>query len=355
MSLALKLVLSPLLVAQAVATRARALVLPEAAGPRAAACGRRAARCACWSPAIRRRRASASRTGNAVAGHIARTLRRRGARPRRMGAARPPGLTTRAGARAAAGRAAAAADVAVVVTGVNDVIDQMPARARCSTGRRSPTGCSSDGWRATSSSRRCRRSAGFRCCHNRCGACWAPTRCATTKRWRAGQRAPECLAPRHRTRPDADTMAEDGFHPGEPVYRACGEALGLHIATTSGRRSTYELTRDPVTTHDPRRRWTSKARRFSSPAHRAASAWRSRCAPRATAPTSWSRRRPPRRIRSCPARSSARPRRSRRPAARRCRCSATSATRTACTTRSRRPSSASAASTSSSTTPARSA
>ena len=25
-------------------------------------------------------------------------------------------------------------------------------------------------------------------------------------------------------------MAEDGFHPGEPVYRACGEALAAHIA-----------------------------------------------------------------------------------------------------------------------------
>jgi hypothetical protein len=25
-------------------------------------------------------------------------------------------------------------------------------------------------------------------------------------------------------------MASDGFHPGEPVYRACGEALGLHVA-----------------------------------------------------------------------------------------------------------------------------
>jgi hypothetical protein len=30
----------------------------------------------------------------------------------------------------------------------------------------------------------------------------------------------------------ADAMAEDGFHPGEPVYRACGEALALHMATT---------------------------------------------------------------------------------------------------------------------------
>ncbi|HRH90089.1 MAG TPA: hypothetical protein PLO41_24855, partial [Rubrivivax sp.] len=25
-------------------------------------------------------------------------------------------------------------------------------------------------------------------------------------------------------------MAEDGFHPGEAVYRACGEALAAHIA-----------------------------------------------------------------------------------------------------------------------------
>ena len=25
-------------------------------------------------------------------------------------------------------------------------------------------------------------------------------------------------------------MADDGFHPGEPVYRTCGEALARHIA-----------------------------------------------------------------------------------------------------------------------------
>ena len=29
---------------------------------------------------------------------------------------------------------------------------------------------------------------------------------------------------------DRRSMASDGFHPGEPVYRACGEALGRHIA-----------------------------------------------------------------------------------------------------------------------------
>ena len=75
-----------------------------------------------------------------------------------------------------------------------------------------------------------------------------------------------------------------------------------------------------------------RTRRSSSPARRAASASRSRCAPRATAPTSPSRRRPPSRTRSCRARSTPPPRRSRRPAARRCRSSSTSATRRRCRT-----------------------
>ena len=44
MPLAAKLLLSPLLVMQAVATRRRALVLPEADGPRTGRCGRGAPR-----------------------------------------------------------------------------------------------------------------------------------------------------------------------------------------------------------------------------------------------------------------------------------------------------------------------
>ena len=82
----------------------------------------------------------------------------------------------------------------------------------------------------------------------------------------------------------------------------------------------------------------SAERRSSSPAPAAASAWPSRCAPRATAPTSPSPPRPPSRTRSCPAPSTRRPRRSSRPAARRCRWSSTSATRSRCRRRSRRPS-----------------
>ena len=30
---------------------------------------------------------------------------------------------------------------------------------------------------------------------------------------------------------NASLMADDGFHPGEPVYRMCGTALAEHIAT----------------------------------------------------------------------------------------------------------------------------
>ena len=71
-----------------------------------------------------------------------------------------------------------------------------------------------------------------------------------------------------------------------------------------------------------------KARPCSSPAPRAASAWRSQCAPRATAPTSCCWPRPPSRTPSCRARCTRPPRRSRPPAARRCRCRPTSATRT---------------------------
>ena len=36
---------------------------------------------------------------------------------------------------------------------------------------------------------------------------------------------------------DAAGMASDGFHPGEPVYRACGEALAAHVATLAMNRT----------------------------------------------------------------------------------------------------------------------
>jgi hypothetical protein len=36
----------------------------------------------------------------------------------------------------------------------------------------------------------------------------------------------------------SEVMAHDGFHPAEPVYRHCGQALARHIA---GPRLTQEI------------------------------------------------------------------------------------------------------------------
>ena len=43
-----------------------------------------------------------------------------------------------------------------------------------------------------------------------------------------------------------DAMASDGFHPGEPVYRVCGEALAAHVAALETRQ-----TRAPVSAARP--------------------------------------------------------------------------------------------------------
>ena len=51
------------------------------------------------------------------------------------------------------------------------------------------------------------------------------------RRWRAGPSTRADVS--HATfalELDAADMASDGFHPGEPVYRACGEALAAHVA-----------------------------------------------------------------------------------------------------------------------------
>ena len=54
--------------------------------------------------------------------------------------------------------------------------------------------------------------------HDAALARWAATRSDVS---RVGDR---------RSSSTAAGMASDGFHPGEPVYRACGEALAAHVA-----------------------------------------------------------------------------------------------------------------------------
>jgi len=234
MSLALKLVLSPLLVAQALATRRRALVLPEAAGPREGRLGPREGR------AVRVLIAgdsSAAGVGvmhqrDAVAGHLVITLQHRLRRPIEWVLCARSGLTTGQLHALLQAGPPPAVDIAVVVTGVNDVIDQVPS-ARAVQHRAAIADWLLDHGLARhvvfaplppigrfpllpQPLRRVLGADALR--HDEALA-----------RWASGRQNVSHLGIELDL--SAETMAEDGFHPGEPVYRACGEALGLHIAT----------------------------------------------------------------------------------------------------------------------------
>ena len=236
MSLALKLVLAPVLVAQAVGTRRRAPVLPEAAGPREGRLGQGA-------DALRVLIAgdsSAAGVGvaqqdEALAGHLSRALHARTARPVHWALRAQTGLTTRQVHQLLQAQAAwpieLQAELAVVVTGVNDVIDLVPPKRAIA--------------------------------HRAALADWLLAECGVAhvlftplppvhrfpllprplrgvmgrdalahndalRRWAATRRDVSCVAIDIELQPD--WMASDGFHPGEPVYRACGEAIAAHIA-----------------------------------------------------------------------------------------------------------------------------
>ena len=232
MSLAAKLLLSPLLVAQALATRARTPRLPEASGEREGEVGR--------GPRLRLLMlgdSSAAGVGvteqsQALAGYLTKALARQaGVRVQWRLLARS-GLTSAQCLEHLASSALFDADVAVVVLGVNDVVDQVPSRsavaARESIANRLRNG------------------------HGVAHVVFAPLppvqhfpALPQPLRWVAGQdakRHDDAVAAWARTRSDvshvpidlplnASLMADDGFHPGEPVYRICGTALAEHIAT----------------------------------------------------------------------------------------------------------------------------
>ena len=194
MSLALKLALSPLLVAQALRTRARVPRLPEAAGARDGTLGRGAARAAAADRrrlvGRRRRRGDAGRGAGrppdaAAAAHAAR-CGCSGALCARTG------LTTAQALRGAArAPTCAVADLAVVVTGVNDVVDQVGSQRAVRARESIANCCATASACSTSCSARCRRSTSFPRCRSRCAGWPAPTRGATTARcarW-AGERA----------------------------------------------------------------------------------------------------------------------------------------------------------------------
>jgi lysophospholipase L1-like esterase len=233
-ALVLKVALAPLLIAQAIATRRRAPVLPEAEGAREGVVGE-----AGDAPPLRLLVAGDSsaagvgvaRQDQAVVGHLVRTLQRAIGRPVAWALRARTGLTTRGVHVLLEEAAPFAADVAVVITGVNDVIDQVPARRAIGDRARLAD------WLLGNSGARhivfaplppmhrfpllpepLRRVLGNDARrHDEALARWAATR-------------QDVSHARFALELDPAGMASDGFHPGEPVYRACGEALARHVA-----------------------------------------------------------------------------------------------------------------------------
>jgi lysophospholipase L1-like esterase len=231
MSLALKLVLSPVLIAQALNTRKRTPALPEAAGPREGqlGSGARALRVLIAGDS------SAAGVGvalqdQAFAGHFTRTLHRRSGRALRWRLRARSGLTTEQLHHMLRRDMPPVADVAVVLTGVNDVIGLIPPQRAVQHRAALADWLLGEGRAAFvlfaplppmnqfpllpqplrgvmgEDARR----------HDEAIANWVATRRNVFHTPISIQLAP-------------GAMASDGFHPGEPVYRACGEALARFV------------------------------------------------------------------------------------------------------------------------------
>jgi lysophospholipase L1-like esterase len=231
MSLTAKLMLSPLLVAQAIGTRLRLPRLPEPEGKRHGVIGRgtplRLLVCGDSSAAgvgvAQQRDALAQRLAASLAQAV-------DARVNWQLLARS-GLTSAQALDMLRDSAAGPADVAVVVTGVNDVVDQVSSR-RALRARESLANWLRNGhgvqhvvfaplppvhhfpglpqplrWVAGSDARR----------HN-----------GALREWVQSRSDVSCVdmeMPLNR-----GVMADDGFHPGEAVYRYCANAMAQHIA-----------------------------------------------------------------------------------------------------------------------------
>jgi lysophospholipase L1-like esterase len=232
---AFKVALAPLLVAQAIATRRRAPVLPEAEGERDGVVGS-------GDAALRVLVAGDSsaagvgvaRQEQAVVGHLVRALHRDTGRPVAWALRARTGLTTRGVHALLLAAPPFAADVAVVITGVNDVIDPVPthravrARAALADWLLGTAGVRHVVFAPLPPMHRFpllpeplrRVMGGDARRHDAALARWAATRSDVSHAGFAVEL-------------DAAGMASDGFHPGEPVYRACGEALAAHVARLS--------------------------------------------------------------------------------------------------------------------------
>ena len=232
MSLALKVMLSPVLVAQAVLTRSRMPRLPEPVGERHGVVGQ--------GPLLRLLIAgdsSAAGVGvmtqsDALAVPLATALASHCAARVAWRLIARSGLTTAQTLATLQADAGLRADVAVIVTGVNDVVDQVPSHHAVAS--------------RDAVANWLRNASGV---HHVVFAPLPPVHqfpgLPQPLRWVAGadaQRHNLALQRWAVTRSDVscvtitlplgrDVMASDGFHPGAPVYRHCASAIAQHIAT----------------------------------------------------------------------------------------------------------------------------
>lgn len=237
MSLTAKLVLSPLLVAQALRTRAKLPRLPEADGERSGVCPGRPRK---GVPALRLLVAgdsSAAGVGvptqdRALARPLATMLAEASGRCVMWQLVARSGLSTPQTLELLRQTELPPFDLAVVVTGVNDVGDQLPsqravaAREALANWLRNALGVLHVAyaplppvhhfpglpqplrWVAGADARR----------HNAALEAWAATRS-------------DVSVVAMETPLNRGVMAADGYHPGEPVYRYCAHAIAGHIAT----------------------------------------------------------------------------------------------------------------------------
>ena len=232
MSLTVKVLLTPLLIAQALRTRAVLPTLPEAEGPRDGEVGR--------GPLLRlliTGDSSAAGVGvvhqrHALAGQLPQILAKAcGVRVRWRLLARS-GLSSTQTLDLVREQALADVDVVLAVTGVNDVIEQVPSHRAVGAREALANWCRNGlgaqhvvfaplppihqmhglpqplRWVAGTDARR----------HNRAMSDWVATR-NDVSRVEIGLEL------------NRGVLARDGFHPGEPVYRQCASAIAQHMTT----------------------------------------------------------------------------------------------------------------------------
>jgi lysophospholipase L1-like esterase len=230
MNVALKVTLMPVLVAQAVVARKRAPVLPEAAGPRRGTVGEGAPLRLLIVGDSSAAGVGVATQDEALAGHLTRRLAQRSGRRIEWALHARTGATTARALQRLREEPPEPADVAVALLGVNDVIEQVPPLRAVEQ-----RAALADWLRANAMVHHVvfaplppvhrfpllpqplRWAMGHEAAaHDAAMARWAASRSDVSHVPIAVDLGPE-------------SMAADGFHPGEPVYRCCGEALADHI------------------------------------------------------------------------------------------------------------------------------